>query len=286
MSEATSRTEYEEPTIGKVLSDLPFEVTEGLLEDYFEGLALDRGPFDRGETPVPCMIAGAADNYFLETRYLQDRGHLWMRQEWAFFKPLVRGERYVTHGRIEDIYKKRDRTVVNTAVTLVDSSNETVLSANHHQSFLLDEPVDQVQFRDPKKKEGARKFIVPEGDPVAGFERTITLEMCGQYFHGNRSYHTDLEASKALGFRDVVVGGRMTMSYVGHLLDNHFGERWFQSGRLDLKFTNPVWPNDHISVKGIATGSAADDPSRDAVFAWIEKDDGTIVLIANASAAR
>ena len=75
----------------------------------------------------------------------------------------------------------------------------------------------------------------------------------------------------------------MTMSCIGHLLDGYFGDRWFQSGRLDAKFTNPCWPNDHISIKGVAM--SADDPTRESVFAWIEKDDGTIVVIAVASAA-
>ena len=78
----------------------------------------------------------------------------------------------------------------------------------------------------------------------------------------------------------------MTMSYVGQLLDTHFGAPWWTSGRLDLKFTNPTWPDDHITVKGVATGPSEDDPTRDHVFAWIEKDDGTIVLIVNASVAR
>jgi len=32
-------------------------------------------------------------------------------------------------------------------------------------------------------------------------------------------------------------------------------------------------------------GPIDEDPSREAVFAWIEKEDGTIVLIANASVA-
>ena len=209
-----------------------------------------------------------------------------MRQEWTFAEPLQRNETYVTHGRIEDIYRKRDRTVVNTAVSMIDNKGGVILTLNHHQSFLLDAPVENVQFRDPNKKAGVRKFIVPEGEPLPGFDRTITLEMCGQYFHGSRSYHTDLKASRELGFEDVVVGGRMTMSYIGHLLDGHFGDRWFRSGQLDLKFTNPCWPNDHISIKGVAMGPSVEDSARESVFAWIEKDDGTIVIIANASVAR
>ena len=189
-----ARTELE-PSVGKILPEKHFTVTDALLEDYFEGLALERGPFDRGDTPVPSMIAADADNYFSESAFHQQRGHLWMRQEWTFAKPLQRNETYVTQGRIEDIYRKRDRTVVNTAVTLTDSQGAQILSFNHHQSFLLDAPVEEVQFREPNKKPGVRKFIVPDGEPLAGFDCDITLEMCGQYFHGNKSYHTDLQAS-------------------------------------------------------------------------------------------
>jgi len=273
-----------EPTVGKVLPDLPFAVTDAMLDDYFEGLELDRSFFERGIAPVPSMVAGAADNFHRWSAFSQQKGHLWMRQEWELLAPLARGERYVAHARIEDIYRRRDRTVVNTAMTLDDASGRTVVRSWHHQSFLLDAPVGEVEFRDPTKKEGARKFQVPDGTPVEPFDRTITLEMCGKYFHGSRSYHTDLAASQELGFRDVVVGGRMTMSYVGHLVDGYFGERFFRGGKLDIKFTNPTWPNDHITVRGVSMGADPEDRKRESVFAWIEKDDGTIVLIAQASA--
>ena len=271
-----------EPYVGKTLNEKQFVVADRLIDDYFDGLDLDRSAFDAGDAPVPSMIATDADNYFGETAFSQQRGHLWMRQEWRFSKPMEAGAAYTTAGRIEDIYKKRDRTVVNTAFTMVDGLGEEVLEGNHHQSFLLDAPVDQVEFRKPTQKAGARKFVVPEGKALDGFDRTITLEMCGQYFHGNKNYHTDLQASKELGFQEVVVGGRMTMAYLGHLLDGYFGDRWFATGALDVKFTNPCWPTDHITMRGVSSGVT---DAREDVFAWIEKDDGTIILIANASAA-
>lgn len=283
---ATEARTYEEPTVGKVHADKQVTVSEAMLADYFEGLQLDRAAFDRGETPVPSLIARSFDNYHNESAFKQDKGHLWMRQQWAFKAPLQVGETYTTHARIEDIYERRDRTVVNTAIDATDSQGNTVFTSNHHQSFLLTPPDDNVEFRDPTKKEGARKFIVPDGEPIEPLDRTITLEMCGQYFHGSKSYHTDLAASQELGFHNVVVGGAMTMSYLGQAMDNHFGAPWWTSGILDVKFTNPTWPDDHITVKGVSTGPSEDEPDRDHVFAWIEKDDGTIVLIANASVAR
>jgi hypothetical protein len=188
----TETTTHEEPTVGKALPDVEFELTEGLLADYYEGLAQHRPAAD---ALVPSMVAGAADNFHGWSAFSQDRGHLWMRQEWDLRAPLIVGNTYVAHGRITDIYKRRDRTVVNTEMTLKDAGGQTVVVSNHHQSFLLDAPVEQVEFRDPTKKEGARKFNVPEGTPIEPIDATVTLEMCGQYFHGSKSYHTDLAAS-------------------------------------------------------------------------------------------
>jgi acyl dehydratase len=278
----TDTTTHEEPTVGKVLPDLDFVATKAMLADYSEGLALEQP--DDGAL-VPTMVAGAADNFFGASAFSQQRGHLWMRQEWELSAPLVTGQHYVAHGKIIDIYKRRDRTVVNTEMELQDDDGNTVVVSRHHQSFLLDAPVEQVEFRDPTKKEGARKFNVPDGTPIEPFETTVTLEMCGQYFHGSKSYHTDLAASQELGFQQVVVGGRMTMSLIGRLVENHYGPDFWSTGKLDVKFTNPTWPDDHLTMKGVDTGPIEDDPSRRGAFAWIEKDDGTIVLIATASIA-
>ncbi|HIG41966.1 MAG: MaoC family dehydratase [bacterium] len=255
-----------------------------MVDDYFAGLEIDRPLSDVAGHAVPSMLAGSADSFHEASRFQQDKGHLWMRQEWELNQPLSTRESYVAHAVIEDIYRRRNRTVVNTAMTLNNAADEVVVRSKHHQSFLLDEPVEQVQFRDPGKKEGARKFIVPEGSELESIDALVTLEMCGQFFHGSRSYHTDLNASLALGFQDVVVGGFMTMSYVGHLLEQYFGNNWWNAGRLDIKFTNPLWPDEHINIRGVATGPCPDDKTRQEVFAWIEKDDHTIVLIANASA--
>ena len=270
-----------EPYIGKNLPQIEFMVTQEILNDYNEGLNLQY----QKTLPLPSMIAGAADNFHKWSAFEQDRGHLWMRQEWQLFKPLNLNEAYIANGKIIDIYKKRDRTVVNTEMALKNLEGTVVIKSNHHQSFLLDEPIEKVEFRDPAKKEGMRKFLIPDGTAIPSLESNITLEMCGEFFHGNKSYHTDLKSSQKLGFNNVVVGGRMTMSYVGHLVEQHLGEDWWNSGELDIKFTNPVWPNDKLFIKGIDIGILKDNNKRRGIFTWIEKDDGTIVLIGNASIA-
>ena len=42
-----------EPYVGKTLNEKQFVVADRLIDDYFDGLELDRGAFDAGDAPVP-----------------------------------------------------------------------------------------------------------------------------------------------------------------------------------------------------------------------------------------
>jgi acyl dehydratase len=78
--------------------------------------------------------------------------------------------------------------------------------------------------------------------------------MCNEFFFRSRNYHNDKAASKELGFGDTVIGGRMTLSCVTELLTRHFGRGFYLGGRLDVKFTNVLWPNERFTTRGIITG--------------------------------
>ena len=270
-----------EPFVGKALTERRFAITENLLDDYENGLQL--GPHADGlarlvPTAVACDAEGA---YFNEIAFPNHIGHLWMRQEWESYRSVARGGTYATAGSIRNIYPHRNRQVVEYEVDVRDEGGDLMVRTRHHQSFLREAPPDgEVRFREAARKPGARKFDIPEGEPFGGLARTITLEMCGVYFHGDANYHTDKAASAKLGFRDVVVGGRMTLAYVGHVLEARFGAAWWRSGRLTAKFTNPVWPLDNITVRGVEKPS--NDGRREA-FVWIAKTDGTVALVADAS---
>ncbi|MEX2229913.1 MAG: MaoC family dehydratase [Dehalococcoidia bacterium] len=272
--------------IGREMTPRTVVIDDAKLRDYHEGLALAPPESGSGLPAVPTTILDRPDSAYVgESGFANGFGNLWMRQEWELTAPLERNVEYAVNARIVDVYPRRDRTVVNTELTYRSPAGVPVVRAHHHQSYLLEQSTGAVALRDPNAKEGARKFEVPAGDRMTPFERRITLEMCGAFFHGSRSYHTDVAASNDLGFRDVVVGGWMTMSYVAHLLERHFGLPWWTSGRLDVKFTNITWPGDTVIANGVTTGPLADDPGRTGVFAWLQKPDETVVLIATGSVA-
>ncbi len=268
-----------EPYIGKVLSERSFTLENKVVDDYFKGLNLKPNGL------LPSMVASEPDNnYFNEIAFPNHIGHLWMRQEWELRQPLVAESNYSVSGVIKDIYQKRNRNVVQYEVVLKDESGSISCASQHHQSFLAEVPeAAEVEFRDPTKKPGARKFVIPEGSPFGGLERKITVQMCGDFFHGDANYHTDKESSKELGFQDVVVGGRMTMAYAAAILEEQFGDAWWTSGKLDVKFTNPTWADDTVTAHGVVTGESKLDPGRIGAFVWLSKPDDSIVLIANAS---
>lgn len=273
----TSR--IDEPQAGIDLGTAQIAIDQQALSDYYDGLELAA---PSSSSSAPSMIAANAD---LSTRmhYRNDFGNLWLRQEWDFRQPLKPGAEYQASARSLDVYPRRDRSVILTETVLTDPQGEVAVVQRHHQSFVLHQSEGEVTLRDPSKKEGARNYSRPEGEPFGPLSRSITLEMCGAFFHGNRNYHTDKQASAELGFSDVVVGGKMTMSLIGELLDQRFGDAWKSSGNLLVKFANIVWPDETVSVHGVLQGANADDPSRRNIACWVEKGNGVTAVVAEGS---
>lgn len=277
-----TRHESADPYVGQDLGSIAFTVDEQLLESYVEGLEIERGG---GPAAVPSMILNAADNLFTgRGGFANSFGNLWIRQQWQMHAPLAPGASYDVTGSVVDIYDYRDRKVVKQEIIVRGEAGELMAQGLHHQSYVLNQSSGEVKLRDPKAK-GRARFEAPPGEALEPIERTITLEMCGTFFHGRASYHTDKRAAAELGFRDVVVGGRMTISYIGELLERRFGERWSHGGTLDVKFTNIVWPNDRVAARGVIAAPAGDDGGATAdVTIWVEKADGTVVAVGSATA--
>ncbi|MCH8191602.1 MAG: hypothetical protein IIC80_09650 [Chloroflexi bacterium] len=284
-----ARQDLDEAYVGKDLGRRDFEVTQDLLNGYCLGLDLDRSWYEQhsplGGPVAPSMVVTRADELFSGAGFKNSFGTLWMRQEWSILGGLVPGNVYPVTSRIVDVYEHRNRTVAVQEVTVKSPEGQTMAQGRHHQSYLLDQSSGRVKLRDPKSKEGVRRFQVPAGEALTPVTRTISLEMCGRFFHGNANYHTERDAAERLGFDDVVVGGRMTLAYLGELLDKRFGSGWFQGGRLNVKFTNIVWPGDRVTARGVITGRRKENGSTRAdVAVWMEKEDGTVVIVGAASA--
>jgi len=275
----------DEAFVGKELEPRLFEISKKTVNDYFEGLKVDRSVYENigseDELVTPSMVIIDAES-ISGASFRNNFGNLWMRQEVDFHAPLPTEERLNVSSKVLDIYEWRNRTIVLQESEIFNEKKELLGAMRHHQSYLLDQNSGKVALRKPSEKEGVRKFDVPKGELLEPVSSEINLEMCGTFFHGNKNYHTDKKASEELGFEEVVVGGKMTISYIGDMLDRTFGERWYNGGKLDVKFTNIVWPGDRVTARGVIADESDSSEGSTEVRVWMEKEDGTVTIVGNA----
>jgi len=275
---------------GKDLGTLELAITDEMVQHYVKGLEepnpwyTTTSPFGRPVAPV--IVFQDADSQF-KGWYLDNLfGNLWRRQEWEIHAPTRVGQTLRCSARVADRYRRRDRDVVALEMWVRDEAGNPIARGVHHQSFLAEQTSGAVTLRDPASKEGARQADEPAGEPLSvELHKTFTEAMCNDFFFRSRNYHNDKAASKALGFGDTVIGGRMTLSCVTELLTRHFGRGFYLGGRLDVKFTNVLWPNEPFTTRGIITGRRVEGgQTRAEVTVFCEKADGTKIIVANASA--
>tara|TARA_B100000749_G_scaffold239939_1_gene199571 strand:+ start:456 stop:1322 length:867 start_codon:yes stop_codon:yes gene_type:complete len=275
----------DEAFVGKELEPRLFEISKKTVNDYFEGLKVDRSVYENigseDKLVTPSMVIIDAES-ISGASFRNNFGNLWMRQEVDFHAPLPTEERLNVSSKVLDIYEWRNRTIVLQESEIFNEKKELLGAMRHHQSYLLDQNSGKVALRKPSEKEGVRKFDVPKGELLEPVSSEIDLEMCGTFFHGNKNYHTDKRASEELGFEEVVVGGKMTISYIGDMLDRTFGERWYNGGKLDVKFTNIVWPGDRVTARGVIADESDSSEGSTEVRVWMEKEDGTVTIVGNA----
>ena len=275
----------DEAFVGKELEPRLFEISKKTVNDYFEGLKVDRSVYENigseDKLVTPSMVIIDAES-ISGASFRNNFGNLWMRQEVDFHAPLPTEERLNVSSKVLDIYEWRNRTIVLQESEIFNEKKELLGAMRHHQSYLLDQNSGKVALRKPSEKEGVRKFDVPKGELLEPVSSEIDLEMCGTFFHGNKNYHTDKRASEELGFEEVVVGGKMTISYIGDMLDRTFGERWYNGGKLDVKFTNIVWPGDRVTARGVIADESDSSEGSTEVRVWMEKEDGTVTILGNA----
>jgi hypothetical protein len=275
---------------GKDLGALDLTVTADMVDHYIKGLDepnpwyVSTSAF--GGPVAPVIVYQDADNQF-KGWYLDNLfGNLWRRQQWEIHAPTRVGQTVRCTARVAERYRARDREVVAQEMWVRDGAGQLIARSVHHQSFLAGQTSGEVALRDAKAKEGARQHVEPSGQPLSlELRKTFTEAMCADFFYKNRNYHNDKDASQKLGFGDVVIGGRMTISCVTELLTRHFGRGFYLGGQLDVKFTNVLWPNEPFTTRGILTGRSREgSQTRAQVAVFCEKDDGTKIIVATASA--
>lgn len=279
----TSLFAANEVHVGQDVGGRTFAITRDVVERYRRGTASDVDTL--GFAPA---LVFHSEVYRDLSWYLPNIiGNLHARQEWELFHPLHVGQTVCSRVTVVERYRKRNRHYVVGEVVLTDDHGRWLQRSRTHQSFLADDPGDEMVVDKDREKRSERRFEVPAGDGerIALAPRTITHPMCEAFSGPVKNYHTDQEMARALGFPDVVVQGMMSVCFVADLMTKRFGPGFLGAGKLDVRLVNVVWPKDALTTSGVVR-EVVSEGSRRRAFLDVScaKPDGTVTIIGTASA--
>lgn len=282
----------DEVYVGRYYGKHEHEVTEEAIRHYCESVAEDKATFtaesDSGQLIAPPLLFHS-EVYSYQGWYLPHIfGNLHARQEWQFLAPMNVGDKVTTRSTVVDRYTKRDRQYVVNEVDYSGHDGRPLLRGRTHQSFLIDTSRTDTVVDKSREKRADRRFDVAEegaAELLAGTEKVITQEMCEKFSGPHRNYHNDVEEAKKLGFPDIVVQGMMPLCFVADMLAQRFGEGLYVGGRMDIRLVNVLWNGDRVRSRGVVREIIPEGSARRAQMqVWCEKEDGTKVVIGDASA--
>lgn len=219
-------------------------------------------------------------------------GNLHARQEWESFAPLRVGARVRTRSTIVARYAKRGRDYVVNETDLVDALDGRLLVRGRtHQSFLppRERRADEGYVVDEQAAQAKtpRPFPTATGADLAPVHKTVDARRCWMFSGPGKNYHTDREAAKQLGFPNIVVQGMMSSCFVAEVMERAFGEGWIVGGKMDVRLVNVLWVDESVVARGKVREELPEGTrTRVVCEVWVEKSDGTRVIVGEASALR
>ncbi len=274
--------------VGRHCGSNEYEVSREVVDFYAEALG-DPSPLYAKFAPP--LLHHSECYKFVGEWYLKHLfGNLHAQQDWELFAPIEIGSRVRTRSTIVDRYQKRGRDYVVNETDLVSAEDGRLLVRGRtHQSFLPpnDDPSDAyvVDTASAAKKPPRPPFPTATGADLRPVEKRIDERRCQMFSGPGRNYHTDREQARKLGFPNIVVQGMMTTCFVSQLMQDAFGMGWIAGGRMSVKLINVVWVDETLIARGRLRETTPEGTrSRTHFDVWVEKTDGTRVLIGTASA--
>jgi acyl dehydratase len=222
-------------------------------------------------------------------------GNLHGQQDWDFFAPIPIGSRVRTRSTIIDRYSRRGRDwVVNETDLMSDEDDDRgklLVRGRTYQSFLPPKDEESSGFvvdeKTATQKTPRPPFPTATGPDLASVQKVIDDRRCWMFSGPGKNYHTDRDEAKKLGFPNIVVQGMMSTCFVSEVMQDHFEMGWLQGGRMSVKLTNVLWVDETVSAHAkIRDENQEGDRTRVHCDVWVEKEDGTRVILGQASALR
>jgi acyl dehydratase len=127
---------------------------------------------------------------------------------------------------------------------------------------------------------------IAAGQELPPVYKVIKLENMRLYtMWTNLNTHTDWEVAKKSGVPAPIAQGLMSHAYISQMCTSFFGESWFKTGSMDVRFVNYTVPGDRITVGGIVSERIVEgDAVRLKCDVWCENQTGDKTCVGTASA--
>ncbi|MEB2343258.1 MAG: MaoC/PaaZ C-terminal domain-containing protein [Deltaproteobacteria bacterium] len=277
--------------VGRHCGSNVYEVTPSLVRFYADALA---DPSPHYQSIAPSLLFHSECYKVLGEWYLQNLfGNLHARQDWELYQPIPLAGPVRTRSTIVERYHKRGRDYVVNETDVMDACDGRLLVRGRtHQSFLPPRQKDAAGFvvdeqTAKEKKAPPAPFPTATGPELAPLAKSVDGRRCWMFSGPGRNYHTDAGEAKKLGFPNIVVQGMMTTCFVHQVMQDAFGTGWVEGGKASLKLTNVLWVDESVTARGrVREESNEGTRTRVHCDVWVEKGDGTRVLVGEASALR
>ena len=109
------------------------------------------------------------------------------------------------------------------------------------------------------------KSRLPElhpGDALPGIVKLISQERINLYAEASSDFnpiHIDEAFAANTAFGGSVAHGMLILAYVSEMMTLAFGENWFSSGKLTVRFKAPARPKDTVTVRGAVDSTEVKD---------------------------
>ena len=280
----------EPANVGRFCGSNEYDVTPEVVDFYADALD-DHHPL-YGELAPPLLYHSECYKFVGEWYLKNLFGNLHAQQDWELFAPMAVGSRVRTRSTIIDRYDKRGRNyVVNETDVCCAETGRLLVRGRSHQSFLP--PKDRetggfvVDESSAAKKSPRPPFPTAAGPELEPVKKTVDQRRCWMFSGPGKNYHTDREQAEKLGFPNIVVQGMMSTCFVSEVMLREFGRGWLEGGKAELKLTNVLWVDESVTAHAkIREETSEGTRTRIHCDVWVQKDDGTRILIGNASALR
>jgi acyl dehydratase len=276
--------------VGRHCGSNSYEITPEVVAFYADALD-DHSPLYAEVAPP--LLHHSECYRFVGDWYLKNLfGNLHGRQDWQLFAPIRIGATVRTRSTIVERYLRRGRDWVVNETDLMDAADGRLLVRGRtHQSFLP--PRDSadggyvVDESTSRSKAPPPAFPTATGPELAPVKKTVDARRCWMFSGPGKNYHTDRESAQQLGFPNIVVQGMMSTCFVSQVMQDHFGMGWLAGGRMSVKLVNVLWVDETVSAHAKIREETPEGPrTRVHCDVWIDKDDGTRILVGDASALR